>query len=116
LDLSFLDFSSVAYQLLSSLLLQPGNHFIHLFHSQTEVQSLVVLAQAMLRHMDRHSDARGVLPLRVLPLQLTQSNCTNGLSFLPRLVKHWLLETALERPMIDAEHGRGLILRATKLR
>jgi hypothetical protein len=54
--------------------------------------------------MDRHSDAGEVLSPRMLPLQLTQSDCANRLPFLPRLIKHWLLETALERPMIDPEH------------
>jgi hypothetical protein len=54
--------------------------------------------------MNGHSDPRSVLPLRVLPLQLAQGNCANGLSFFPRLVKHWLLEPSLECPMIDPEH------------
>jgi len=49
------------------------------------MQRLVVLAQQMLRHMNRHRDARRIRSLRELPLQLTQSNCADGLK-LPRLL------------------------------
>jgi hypothetical protein len=107
LHLNFLEFAMffwAGHQLLSSLVLKPRDHFINVSYTQTEVQGLVVLSQPMLRHMDRHRDTRAVRTLRVLPLQLTQGNCAGGLSFLPRLVKHWFLKTALECPMIYAEH------------
>jgi len=70
----------------------------------------------MLRHMDRHRYTRAIWSLRVLPLQLAQGNCADGLPLLPRLIEHWLLETALECSMIDPEHGRCFILRAAKFR
>jgi hypothetical protein len=35
------------------------------------MQGLVVLAEAMLRHMDCHRDASGVRPLRMLVVDLT---------------------------------------------
>jgi hypothetical protein len=94
-------FSSVGYQLLIPFVLKPRYQFIHI---SPQMQRLVVLAQPMLRHMDRHSDTQSVWPFRVLPLQLTQGNRINGLPFLPRSKKYWFLETTLEGPMIYPEH------------
>jgi len=54
--------------------------------------------------MNGHRGARSIWPPRVLPLQLAQGDSAGRLSFLPRLIKHWLLETAFEGPMIDPEH------------
>jgi hypothetical protein len=65
--------------------------------------------------MDRHRNARAVRTLRVFPLQLAQGNCADGPPLLPRLIKHWFLETALEGPMIDPEHRR-FVLSAAELR
>jgi hypothetical protein len=49
--------------------------------SQIQMQRLVVLARHVLRHMNRHRDAGSVRSLRVLPLQLPQGDCANGLPF-----------------------------------
>jgi hypothetical protein len=93
-------FSSAGSKLLSSLLLKPRDQFVDILRSQVEMQSLVVLSQPMLRHMDRHRDARGIWPLRVLPLQLAQSNCADSLGDGSRPVR---LRASTSRPQFPRE-------------